>query len=91
MDKVKRMLLKAKQIQKEKRDTKYIFWGLVFPMRGEWELTICYASNKENDTLMFKSQEEACDYVSKLAEEHGQEEITIICWGKDPNRANKEG
>ncbi len=88
MDKIRRMLLRVKQAQGKERGHQYIFWGLVFPMGGEWELTICYASNKENDTLMFKTEEEACDYVSKLAEEHGQEEITIICWGKAPE--NKE-
>lgn len=84
------MLLKVKQAQGKARGNKYIHWALLFPEPDGWKLTICYTGDKPNDDLMFKTDEEASDFVNKLAEEHGQEEVMIICWKKDPNRASNE-
>ena len=83
MDKVTRMIYKAKQIRNADPDYKYIAWAIVRPKGDEYEARILYYYNvtgkdKDPDVLTFKTRDEATDYVSKLAEEHGQEDVIIM-------------
>ena len=85
MDKVTRMLLKAKQMQGNQQGNKFIQWGLLFPRPEGWELTICYTGGKPNDKLVFKTEQEADEFIDKLADEHGQYEVMVIKFKADPN------
>ena len=83
MDKVTRLIQKAKQLQKSGSGVKYIAWALVYPRGDEFEAKIMYYANNETDAkdpdvLKFKTREAAADYVEALAAEHGQDEVMII-------------
>ena len=83
MDRITRLIQKAKQIQKNGPDVKYIAWATVCPRGDEFEALIMYYANNETDAkdpdvLKFKTRNEAADYVNALAKEHGQNETTII-------------
>lgn len=81
MDKITKMLHKARQILKEEQSKNYIFQALLFTAAGgKWELTIVYTDNKPNDKFIFNTHKEAVDFAYKLAEEHGQEDLTLISW-----------
>lgn len=83
MDKVTRLLYKAKQLQNDGPDGKYIAWATVHPKDNEYEAQIMYYEDREADTktkdvLKFKTRDEAADYVGALAEKHGQNKVLII-------------
>lgn len=83
MNKVSRLIYKAKQLRNADPDYKYIAWALVYPRGDEFETKIMYYANNETDAkdpdvLKFKTRDEAADYVGRLADEHGQEEVMII-------------
>ena len=91
MDKLKRMLLEAKQQQELTQNNKFIAWVTVFPMRDEYALNIMYAADKDDGTLQrdftFKTVEEADEYVDALAKKHGQDEVMVIHYMEEPNKA----
>lgn len=81
MDKVKRMILKARKTKCQ--DKKYIAWATVHPKDDNYETKIMYyydgtGKDKDPDVLTFKTRDEAADYVGALAEQHGQDEVHII-------------
>ncbi len=81
MDKVRRMILKARKTQHQ--HAKYIAWATVHPKDDKYETKIMYYDNddtnaKDPDVLTFKTRNEAADYVGALAEQHGQKDVYII-------------
>jgi len=83
MDKLDRLLLKAK---KQTRTEDYIAWAIVHPkdpQERQWEAEVVFNQPDEHNTLQsekrtFNTKKDATDYISKMADEHGQEEVTII-------------
>ena len=84
MNKVSRLIYKAKQLRNADPEKNYIAWATVHPKGSEYIARIMYFGDTVDDTKRleetapFTTRNEAADYVGRLADEHGQEEVMII-------------
>ena len=81
MDKVTRLILKAKKAQNTKES--YIAWTLVNPRDEGYAGTIIYygdvpEAEREDEYVTGQTRDEVAEKVSLLAEKHGQDKVTFI-------------